>query len=77
MLSALLGTEKCKMGLLGNLAAILPIPLTIGTFVLGYFLKMSSKYFPTALNCLSCDTRLDELGWNGAHCPGCCMQVRH
>ena len=50
--------------------------LSLATGVLSVLLVCAKKLFPVDLNCPCCNLRLDELGTEDNHCPGCDARLK-
>lgn len=62
---------------LGDVMAIIRVGvLTFITAGLGLLLTYSKKLFPVDLNCPSCGVRIDQVGLNRGHCPGCSAHLK-
>lgn len=69
LLTAYLWVRVIYLGDVG--AFILVGVMTVFSAILGGLLAVARRLFPTDLACPACGVRLDEVGVNNGHCPGC------
>jgi len=50
--------------------------LTVASGLLAVATACIKKLFPVDLNCPCCDTRVDEVGTDGGHCPNCSARLQ-